>query len=61
MMRATVAWIERDPRIRAITADTDSANVASRRLLDRLGFREVGPGREAGSLTYRKDARVASG
>jgi ribosomal-protein-alanine N-acetyltransferase len=54
LMTAVVDWLELDERVHHITAETAADNVASRRLLARLGFRESGPGREPASLTYVK-------
>jgi ribosomal-protein-alanine N-acetyltransferase len=54
MMTAILGWIATDPRVRAITAETDADNAASRGLLSRLGFTETGPGREPGSLHYER-------
>ena len=52
MMTAIVDWVGRDPRILQITAETAMDNVASRRLLSRLGFHKAGPGREPDSVLY---------
>ena len=41
-IQGVVAWAEADPHIRAITAETSPANVASQRVLDRGGFIRVG-------------------
>jgi ribosomal-protein-alanine N-acetyltransferase len=54
MMAAIVGWIAADARVRLITADTGRDNLPSRRLLDRLGFREAGQSREPGSLRYER-------
>jgi ribosomal-protein-alanine N-acetyltransferase len=54
MMAAVVEWIERDSRVRRIEAETAADNAPSRRLLDRLGFEESGPGREPETLRYRR-------
>ena len=56
MMTAIIGWLGQDTRVRAITAETDSANVPSRGLLARLGFAETGPGREPGSLHFARSA-----
>jgi RimJ/RimL family protein N-acetyltransferase len=53
-MRAVLDWVERDPRVNVVEAETDAGNAPSRRLLDRLGFTETGPGREAGALQYSR-------
>lgn len=52
MMSAIIEWIELDPRVRSVRAETDSENIASRRLLSRLSFREDGVGQEARSIAY---------
>jgi len=54
MMRAILDWIAADPRVRLVTAETDGDNLASRRLLDRLGFSESRSGGDAGRVTYEK-------
>jgi RimJ/RimL family protein N-acetyltransferase len=54
MMTAVVDWIRNDPRVREIVAETDADNMPSRGLLARLGFAEVGPGRDARSLRYAR-------
>jgi len=54
MMTAVVAWVALDPRVRRITAETGADNVASRRLLARLGFRESGPGGDPGTIAYSR-------
>ena len=54
MMAAVVDWIRNDPRVREIVAETAADNLPSRGLLARLGFTEVGPGRDAGSLRYAR-------
>jgi RimJ/RimL family protein N-acetyltransferase len=56
MMTAVIDRIASDTRVREITAETDSGNVASRRLLERLGFAETGAGREPGSLHLARPA-----
>ena len=52
MMTAIVSWVGNDQRIQQITAETATGNLASRRLLSRLGFHEAGPGRDAGAVLY---------
>lgn len=37
-VRELVAWVASQPGVRRVTARTDPTNVASRRLLERLGF-----------------------
>jgi RimJ/RimL family protein N-acetyltransferase len=59
MMTAIIAWIAADARVAQITAETDSDNVASQNLLERLGFTEIGPGREPGSLHLARPAKPA--
>ncbi len=57
MMAAIVDWIARDPRVERIVAETDAGNEPSRRLLGRLGFVEVGTGREPNSLRFAREVR----
>lgn len=47
-----VAWAFGHPIITRIVADTMPSNTASVRLLQRLGFREVGDGTEPGSRLF---------
>ena len=54
MMAAILEWIERDARVNRIEADTATDNAPSRRLLDRLGFEESGPGSEPETLRYQR-------
>jgi ribosomal-protein-alanine N-acetyltransferase len=54
LMAAVVEWVERDPRVRRIEAETAEDNSPSRRLLGRLGFQEIGPGREPQTLLFRR-------
>lgn len=54
MMSAIIEWIEHDGRVRSVRAETGSENVASRRLLSRLGFRDDGVGRESGAVVYKR-------
>jgi RimJ/RimL family protein N-acetyltransferase len=54
MMSAIVTWVSTDPRVVSITAETATDNVASRRLLDRLGFHEAGPGGEPDTVAYAR-------
>jgi len=54
LMAAVIGWIERDPRVRRIEAETAADNGPSRRLLGRLGFGEAGPGREPQTLLFRR-------
>ncbi len=44
LMMAALAW--RDPEVTAVIARTESGNVASRRVLDKAGFRQVAAGEE---------------
>ena len=50
-MMAALAW--RDPAVTAVTARTESGNVASRRVLEKAGFRQVGAAEE---ISYRLPA-----
>ena len=59
IMTAVIDWVERDRRIRQIAAETRTENVASRRLLSRLGFQEAGPGREPDTVRYLRAPREA--
>ena len=60
MMRAILDWIEADPRIRRVTAETDHDNLASHRLLARLGFVEVEAGGDEPRTTYEKHSDSAT-
>jgi ribosomal-protein-alanine N-acetyltransferase len=59
MMSAIIDWIAADSRVREITAETDTANVASRNLLGRLSFVEAGPGREIGSIGFSRSGSAS--
>jgi len=48
LMMAALAW--RDPAVTAVTARTESGNAASRRVLEKAGFRPVAAGEE---ISYR--------
>jgi RimJ/RimL family protein N-acetyltransferase len=39
---AMLAWAHRDPRVRAVTAETNKANIPSQRVLERNGFAVTG-------------------
>jgi ribosomal-protein-alanine N-acetyltransferase len=58
MMTAVVEWVSGDPRVREIMAETAADNVASRRLLQRLGFHEAGAGREPDAMRYLRQPRL---
>jgi len=42
-MGAIIAWLFEQPRVRRIIADCDANNVASRRMVERLGLRQQAP------------------
>jgi len=49
---ALVVWASRDARVRRIVAHTYPELTPSRRVLDRLGFVETGPGAQERTLRY---------
>jgi RimJ/RimL family protein N-acetyltransferase len=48
-------WVQRQPGVRRMTAEVLLGNEPSRRLLERLGFEDAGPG--AGDRRYRRYTR----
>lgn len=56
MMAAINEWLAADPRVARITAETAVDNEPSQRVLARLGFAHVGPGREPGTLAFERSA-----
>ena len=60
MMAAVIDRVSSDPRVQRITAETVADNAPSQRVLDRLGFRAVGPGREPGTLAFERPAGTVS-
>jgi RimJ/RimL family protein N-acetyltransferase len=57
MMTRVIEWVVADRRVREITAETDSGNVASIGPLGRLGFAQNGPGRDPGSFHNSRPAQ----
>jgi len=53
MVGALVSWACSQPGVRGIEAETMADNVPSIRVLERSGFRLIGPGPGPGSLRYR--------
>jgi ribosomal-protein-alanine N-acetyltransferase len=51
---ALVAWIFSHPHVRSVNAQTFPDHRGSLGVLDRQGFRFVGPGPEEGTVLYRK-------
>jgi len=60
MMASVVEWLETDPRIERIRAETVAGNAPSQRVLERLGFRPAGPGREPKTLAFERPAGTVS-
>lgn len=58
MVSGLVAWALSQPGVQRVAAKTGATNVASRYLLERLGFVPAGPGREAGDLRFVKEIRA---
>lgn len=54
MVGALVGWAMTQPGVRRVVAETGAGNGPSVKLLTGLGFREVGPGEEAGSLRFER-------
>jgi RimJ/RimL family protein N-acetyltransferase len=52
MVGALVGWALAQVGVQRIVAQTQPENVASVRVLSKLGFRAVGPGEESGSLRF---------
>jgi len=52
LVRALIDWAFSQPGVRQIAAETTEENVASVRLLERIGFRRIGPGVEAGHVRF---------
>lgn len=59
MMTAIVDWLGRNPAIREVRAETDHKNMASRRLLARVGLEASGPGRDPGTIAYLHNTQRA--
>jgi ribosomal-protein-alanine N-acetyltransferase len=55
-----VAWALARPGVDRVIAETLEENLASRRVLARLGFRPVGPGSEPGSLLFELTSAARS-
>ncbi len=53
MLTAVTEWAKGNPKVRAIEAETFPDNMASIRVLEKVGFIEVGPGREQGTTRFR--------
>jgi ribosomal-protein-alanine N-acetyltransferase len=53
MVGALVSWASTRPGVRGIDAETTADNPAATRVLERTGFRLIGPGPGPGSLRYR--------
>ncbi len=51
---ALVAWIFAHPHVRSVNAQTFPDHQASLRVLAKSGFHFAGPGREEGTILYRK-------
>jgi ribosomal-protein-alanine N-acetyltransferase len=47
-----VSWIEKQPKVRRIVAAAVYGNDASRRVLHKCGFREIGPGEDFGTVEF---------
>lgn len=54
MVRGLLDWALRQEAVRLIEAETTPGNLASRRVLERNGFRPVGDGLEPGFTRYRR-------
>ena len=54
MVGALVEWALCQPAVRGVVAEPMSDNMASIRVLDKLGFSPAGTGREPGSLKYER-------
>jgi RimJ/RimL family protein N-acetyltransferase len=52
IMDSLTHWAFSDDRVQTIAAETHDDNAAARRLLTRLGFHDVAPGREPGTRRY---------
>ena len=53
MARGLIGWAFAFPEVVCVEAETDLANVASQRVLDKCGFVQCGPGLEPSGLRYR--------
>jgi ribosomal-protein-alanine N-acetyltransferase len=53
MLAAVTEWAKGNPKVRAIEAETLPDNMASIRVLEKVGFIDVGPGRERGTVRFR--------
>jgi RimJ/RimL family protein N-acetyltransferase len=53
MVRGLIDWAFGFPEVACIEAETDLANLGSRRVLDKCGFARCGPGLEPSGLRYR--------
>jgi ribosomal-protein-alanine N-acetyltransferase len=51
---ALVDWIFQHPHVKSVNAQTFPEHAASLGVLARLGFREAGPGPEAGAVLFRR-------
>ena len=51
-VRELIEWISRQPGVRKVVAAAAIGNDASRRVLRKCGFREVGPGEDLGTVEY---------
>lgn len=60
MMAAVIDHVSSDARVERVTAETIADNGPSQRVLDRLGFHPVGPGREPGTLAFERPAGTVS-
>ncbi len=49
-----VTWALSQPAVECVTAETSSENPASRRVLNKLGFMQIGAGREEGHLRFMR-------
>jgi ribosomal-protein-alanine N-acetyltransferase len=54
MIGALVDWALSHPEVQRVAAEADAKNIASVRLLQRLGFAETGPGRERGHRHFER-------
>jgi RimJ/RimL family protein N-acetyltransferase len=54
MLSGILGWAFAQPAVVRVVADTMPSNTASVRLLERQGFRQVGPGTEPGSVLFEK-------
>lgn len=51
-VKALIGWISTQPDVRRVVAAAVYGNDASRRVLLKCGFREVGPGEDLGTIEY---------